>query len=408
MTINTSEQLKEAPEPAARNLDEQTEAPDNYQRILHTFRATTEALIRRAELPEHSRDVVLRMMGEFYQAPDAGSLARQVFRNFRDATEALLECEKLPEGVHTAITRMVDEFANECGGNAAIEDSYARKVISRVFGLDDEDEEEAQSLTPAQAPASASGHHKEIRAERFTLVDDGGNERARLRIAGGGAVLTMMDPQGRPRLRLRADDKEATITICGERGEAGKGVLPATDEVERVTIGYESAAQEPRILIKDGNENECVSVQISNVEPSDGFIRLRNPADGSHTLVSSDGLIALDGKREPLPEYRGRQAAAAATEPTTTPNADRKPRLAGPTDEAVRELVRRIIPCDDDDAAQAFIVLIDSIAYNDDRHSRDNIALRACAAAYQMTMAYHDVAGKFFDAATEEFRLRAS
>lgn len=415
---NSGEQLKEA--------------PDNYQRILHTFRATTEALLRRAELPEHSRDVVLRMMGEFYQAPDAGSLARQVFRNFRDATEALLECEKLPEGVHTAITGMVDEFANECGGNAAIEDSYARKVISRVFGLDDEDEEEAQGLTPAQVPASASGRHKEVRAEQFTLVDEAGAEHARLRIAGGGAVLTMMDSQGRPRLRLRAGDKEATITICGERGDAGKGVLPTTDEAERIRIGYDSSEQDARIVIQDGNENKRVTLSLDG--DGAGVVWVES-GDGC-ACIDERGMVILDSDNELLATYQAPEEAkdrpAAATEPAaigaTVRNGADNSQANDPVEtenrfgyffnpdrsrsaisqEAVRDLVDRIIPRDDDDAVKAFVALIDLIAYDTDQVERDGLALYACGAAYQRTVAYRDEAVKFFDEAAAESGLRAS
>jgi hypothetical protein len=83
---------------------------------------------------------------------------------------------------------------------------------------------------------------------------------------------------------------------------------------------------------------------------------------------------------------------------------------AGPHVEkkAIRDLVDRILTCDDDDAAKAFVTLIHLIAYNDDRLDRDSLALYASDAAYQKTMAYHDVAGKFFDEAMAEFRSRVA
>lgn len=391
---------QEAPEPSA-----------GYWQILKNFRAATEAMIGCDKLPDHSRDAILRMMGEFNQAPAVGSRSRRIFKNFRDATVALLEYEDLPEGVHTAITRMVDEFGNECGGNAAIEDGYARMVISRVFDLDDEDEEEAQAGAPATQPAAAPGPYKEICAEQFTLVDADGAAHATLRIAGGGAVLTMRDSQGRPRIRLRAGDKEAMITICGERGAAGKGVLPADDEVERVKIGYEPDDLDPYILINDGNEHECARLSLYGAD-GDGFIRLINPADGGYTIIDSDGLIACDGNDNARPEHAASEETAArpaaAPEPTTIAAADRNgaPREAG--DEAVRDLVSRFLTRDDDGAAKAFIKLIHLIAYNDDRVSRDSIAMYASDAAYQRTMAYSDVAGKFFDEETTELSLRAA
>lgn len=206
-------------------------ASEDYQRILQTFRATAEALIKRAELPDHSRGAVLDMMGRF------------------SGTE---------------------------------EDD----------GADDSD------------------HHKEIRAERFTLVDDGGAERARLRIAGGDAVLTMMDSRGRPRLRLRAGDKEAMITICGERGEWGKGVLSSDDEAERIRIGYESSEQDASIALLDGNELECALLALYGAE-GDGFIRLRQPRDGLHCVVDIDGLIACDGDGNTRPACAASEETAA-------------------------------------------------------------------------------------------------
>jgi hypothetical protein len=78
------------------------------------------------------------------------------------------------------------------------------------------------------------------------------------------------------------------------------------------------------------------------------------------------------------------------------------------SDKAVRDLVDRILPRDDDEAAKAFISLIHLIAYNDDRLNRDSITIYACDAAYQRTMAYSDVAGKFFDESTAEFRSSAA
>jgi hypothetical protein len=353
------------------------------------------------------------------QAAEPSAVSRRIFRNFRDATIALLDCDDLPEGVGKAVDHMLDYFNNELGGADEDPIDNARRVMSNVFELD---EEEGAKETPVS-------HHKEIRAERFTLVDEAGNEHARLRIAGGGAVLTMTDSRGRPRLRLRAGDDEATITVCGERGDAGKGVPPAADEAARVTIGYESAAREARIVIQDGNERECVALSI--FADGDGFIRLRQPCDGRHTIVDSDGLIAFDGQHEPLPEYRDREASAPETEPETIAGAvhngaDHSPadtrvstehrfglflnsdRARSPvSQEDIRNLVDRIIPRDDDDAVRAFVALIDRIAYDRNHVERDGLALYACNAAYQRTCAYHVEAEKFFDEAAAESRLRA-
>jgi hypothetical protein len=76
--------------------------------------------------------------------------------------------------------------------------------------------------------------------------------------------------------------------------------------------------------------------------------------------------------------------------------------------EDIRKLVDRIITRDEDDAVKAFVALVDRIAYETDRSERDSLALYACDAAYQRTVAYHDEAEKFFDEAAAESRLRAS
>jgi hypothetical protein len=362
------------------------------------------------------------------EAPAPSARSRQIFTNFRDATVALMDCDDTPEGVQDAVLKMLDYFNNELGGADELIIQNIRRVMSNVFDLGDAAEEETQDLAPAH------GHHQEIRAEQFTLVDEAGAEHATLRIAGGGAVLTMFDSQGRPRLRLRAGDKEATITICGERGEAGKGVLSATDEVERVTIGYDSAAQEPRVVINDGNENECVALSIDG-EDGDGIVFLTNPGGDVCTCIKSTGLGVYEGDNNTLaecaaPEEVGDRSAAARAPKRAaileTPKADPEPRPQAErrietkyefggfgargaiSDKAIRDLVSRIIPRDDDDAVKAFVTLIDSIAYNDDRLDRDSMAMYACDAAYQMTMAYSDMAGKFFDGATAELRSRAS
>jgi hypothetical protein len=89
-----------------------------------------------------------------------------------------------------------------------------------------------------------------------------------------------------------------------------------------------------------------------------------------------------------------------AVEIESTPNAVNQ--------KAIRDLVACILPHDNDDAAKAFIKFIHTLAYNDDKRDRDSIAMYACDAAYQRTMAYSGVAGKFFDEATAEFSLRAA
>lgn len=257
---------------------------------------------------------------------------------------------------------------------------------------------------------SEPGPYKEVRAEQLTLVDAAGNEHATLRIAGGGAVLTMRDSQGRPRLRLRAGDDEATITICGE---AGKGIFSDADGVERVAIGYDPDAQEPRVVINDGNEKECVSLSLHSGEDDNysGVIHLTDPSDNSFTGIDSAGLFTSgdDGAPDELaaPSTGAKPAEAWTLSPEAPADTDDARSHTIIDDAAVRDLVDRIIPQDGDEEAKAFISLIHFVAYNDDRLARDIIALRVSNAAYQRTIAHDKVALEFFDAAQAEFPLRA-
>src|SRR5262249_24500912 len=77
---------------------------------------------------------------------------REIFRNFRDATVALMDYEYRPEGVDAAVAQMVDYFANELDGVGDFDGDHVRRVMTRVFGLDDTNEEEAQNLAPAPGP----------------------------------------------------------------------------------------------------------------------------------------------------------------------------------------------------------------------------------------------------------------
>jgi hypothetical protein len=341
------------------------------------------------------------------EAPERENCSRQIFKNFRDATVAMINCDETPKGIDEAIDRMLDYFNNELGG--ADEDAAvnAYRVMSNVFGLDDGGEE-----TPPLAPTP--GHYNEVRAEEFTLVDDVGNVRARLHVAGNDAVLSMRDSQGRPRLQLRAGDEEAMITIYGERGEWGKGVLPATDEVERVKVGYDSAEQHARIVIRDGNERECVSAEVFDGDPADGTIRLINPADGNITIIDSDGLIAENGAGDLVVDCRGRRAAAPAPKPTpagsTVRNgaggADWRDRVL--SEEEAAGLAERLFPevaytGEADQIAAVVFRIADLLTYEDDPQVREASFDRIARAIYSRTANSCEAFTSFAEAAGAKF-----
>jgi hypothetical protein len=65
------------------------------------------------------------------------SNSKQVFQNFTDANVALLDCEDAPEGVHEVVATMAEAFANELGGAPDFDGEWTRKVMSKVFNLED-------------------------------------------------------------------------------------------------------------------------------------------------------------------------------------------------------------------------------------------------------------------------------
>jgi len=59
----------------------------------------------------------------------------------------------------------------------------------------------------------------EIKAQKFSLVDENGNERASLKLTAGTPYLRFFDSRGTVRLVLRASDKGADIQVFGQDGK---------------------------------------------------------------------------------------------------------------------------------------------------------------------------------------------
>ncbi len=75
---------------------------------------------------------------------------------------------------------------------------------------------------------------KEIRAEKFVLVDSDGNDRARLHVTPcGHTVLALLDQNGDLRLTLRASQDECAVTVF----QLVKG-LEDCQPLDRVIVGY--------------------------------------------------------------------------------------------------------------------------------------------------------------------------
>lgn len=85
---------------------------------------------------------------------------------------------------------------------------------------------------------------KEIRAEKFVLVDSDGNDRARLHVVpSGDTVFSLLDQDRNLRLTLRVGDDESAVTIFQPADYLGKGQM-----LDSVMLGY-SHDYEPGLKI---------------------------------------------------------------------------------------------------------------------------------------------------------------
>jgi hypothetical protein len=113
---------------AGRDEPDRAQIRDGVQTIV------TEAFANRAQV------------GQVKEAPAREDCFRRIFENFRDATVALLECDDKPKGVRDAVCEMLDLFNNELGGAAESDSENARRVMTRVFDLNDGDKETDEAV----------------------------------------------------------------------------------------------------------------------------------------------------------------------------------------------------------------------------------------------------------------------
>lgn len=105
------------------------------------------------------------------------------------------------------------------------------------------------------------GHQKEIRAERFLLVDTEGNERARLEVINEDTVLALRDRRGKLRLTLRAGEREAQLAVFDEH----KGKDPYCVCVAELGYHHVIGRTAPsRLTLNDGDEATRVMLTVNS------------------------------------------------------------------------------------------------------------------------------------------------
>jgi hypothetical protein len=131
---------------------------------------------------------------------------------------------------------------------------------------------------PAWAQGSAATV-KEVRAERFALVDASGRGRASLEIVeGGDSALRLFDESGKSRMILRMEHGQPQIGLMDEAGvrraELSLGTVPMSDG--RPSLWFTDAAGNSRASLRQE------ALVISDVE--------REP----RTILNEEALVLFD------------------------------------------------------------------------------------------------------------------
>jgi hypothetical protein len=137
----------------------------------------------------------------------------------------------------------------------------------------------AQEDVPPAEPRLAAVP-KEVRAERFALVDEAGDERAVLRIAGGQPQLVLSDGECRPRLLIRTLDGEPAITLHDETGETRMMLRLLND---KMTLSFFRGGDARAVF----DEESLWFTDGDRVRAAFGFVRKDEP---KLALVDAAGL----------------------------------------------------------------------------------------------------------------------
>ena len=113
---------------------------------------------------------------------------------------------------------------------------------------------EAIDLARAVALAGARAGGNEIRANRFVVVDENGEERATLGMVGGGPLLRLFDEKGRARAILSESKETEPIVLGGAvRLLAGGTTLSLHDDTGRGRLMLTLRKDGPGLSLADEN-----------------------------------------------------------------------------------------------------------------------------------------------------------
>lgn len=108
----------------------------------------------------------------------------------------------------------------------------------------------------------------EVRASRFTLVDENGKTRARLGVDEDGTGLRLYDENGKPRAVLSVDEDGTLLAMSDENGKLGPMLVTSKemtllnmydkDAKARVTLGVGESG--PVLGLRDENGKSVKSV----------------------------------------------------------------------------------------------------------------------------------------------------
>lgn len=183
-----------------------------------------------------------------------------------------------------------------------------------------------QTARPKQAQLAppAPPAQKEVRAEKFVLVDSQGRERATLRTIPAGdrsdTALALFDERGHLRLSLREGWQESAVTIFDQ-------VHGGTEEVVRV--GYRGDAKSepaPGLTVFDGIGNRRAYLKVD--AEGEGQLTIRG-RDGAQTGISSDGLTVWGKDDEIVTEIGILSNAATEDSNDPAPGAPPQPAASG-------------------------------------------------------------------------------
>ncbi len=196
----------------------------------------------------------------------------------------------------------------------------------------------------------------EIRAKRIVLVDDDGQERARLHVnLNHETVFSLHDQHGELKMSLRVAEEDSNITIISDVDTDN-----ANDNAERIFIGYEMQTErgiaQPLIRITDSKGDDALCLDVSGVQNFS------------------------DGKTDARPDPK------VAEPPAYEMNVDE-----------IEQAVKMILAYHDEEAADAFFRLIRAINATKNNFDKEKICYSAMNFSFRETRQYADGLGALME-----------